>query len=248
MSGLECVVVGHWGAYPGAGEACSCYLLRSGGTSVLLDCGSGALSVIQAFVGLHDLDAVILSHYHADHVADVGPLQYAAYIDTDLGRRKAPLPIYGPPDELKFPGLSYRTHTVGVRYGDGESIRVGPMSFRFALGSHTDPSYAVRVESGGASLAYTGDSAFCESLVELARGADILLCEASLYGELRGKIPGHMSAGEAGDLAREAGVGALVLTHLPHFGDPRILAAEAKANFGGRVELASKGLRLVSQG
>jgi ribonuclease BN (tRNA processing enzyme) len=72
----------------------------------------------------------------------------------------------------------------------------------------------------------------------------VLLCEASLYEAYRGKIPGHMSSGEAGRMAREAGVGKLVITHLPHFGNHADLLAEAGEAFGGETVMAARGLKI----
>lgn len=244
MSWFECVVIGHWGAYPAAGDATSCYLVRSDQAAILLDCGSGALSALQAYIALGDIDAVFLSHYHADHIADLGSLHYAAYIETELGLRKRPLKVYGPPDAERLPTLSYKDYAVGAEYNGGTRVDAGQFTVEFALGSHTDPSYAMKVSSGGVSMVYSGDTGYSEAVVELARGAGLFICEASLYDDMRGKIPGHSSAGEAGAMAREAGAGALALTHLPHFGDHARLVEEAKAEFDGPVVIASRGLSI----
>ncbi len=244
MSSIDCTVIGHWGAYPGPGDATSCYLLRSGGTAVLLDCGSGALAVLQTILPLHEIDAVILSHYHSDHMADIGCLQYAALIDTDLGRRHTVLPIYGHADSERFESLSYRACAVGIAYDAGSEVRVGPFSFTFAPTVHPDPCYAVKARAGTSTLVYSGDSGASEILTGFARGADVFICESSLYEAYRGRIPGHMSSGEAGSTAREAGVGSLMITHLPHFGDHADLLAEAGTAFGGETVIAARGLSL----
>jgi ribonuclease BN (tRNA processing enzyme) len=211
---------------------------------VLLDCGSGALSVLQGLLPLHEIDAVILSHYHSDHIADIGCLQYAALIDTDLGRRRAVLPIYGHADSERFASLSYRGCTVGVAYGAGSEVLIGPFSFSFAPTVHPDPCYAVKARVGESILVYSGDSGASGTLTGFARGADVFICEASLYEANRGSIPGHMSSTEAGRAAREAGVGRLMITHLPHFGDHSDLLAEARTAFGGVTMLATRGLSL----
>lgn len=245
MGSINCTVIGHWGAYPGPGDATSCYLLRSGGTSVLLDCGSGALAVLQGIMPLHGIDAVILSHYHADHIADIGCLQYAALIDTDLGRRRAILPIYGHAESDRFASLSYRGCTVGVAYDAGSDVRVGPFSFTFAPTIHPDPCYAVKARVGASTVVYSGDSGAGGNLAGFARGAGLLICEASLTEAYRGRIPGHMSSGEAGSTAREAGVGKLVITHLPHFGNHADLLVEASKAFGGETVMATRGLEIA---
>jgi ribonuclease BN (tRNA processing enzyme) len=88
---MKITTIGWWGAYPNAGQATSGYLLESEDFSVLIDCGSGVLTQLQHYTTLQAIDAVVLSHYHADHVADIGCLQYAARILMDLGQRKQPL-------------------------------------------------------------------------------------------------------------------------------------------------------------
>jgi ribonuclease BN (tRNA processing enzyme) len=237
-------VIGHWGAYPGTGEASSCYLLEAEGTKVLLDCGSGSLSVLQGIVPLHSIDAVILSHYHADHIADLGCLQYSARIDMDLGRRKKPLRVYGHGRSPESKKLGYLDFALGSVYDGASILDLGPFSFGFAPTVHPDPNFAIRATCGGKSLVYTGDGGPSPGLAEFAAGTEVLVCEASLYDDYRGKIPGHMSAGEAGELAKAAGAGALIATHLPHYGDHALLLAQAKAAFGGEVALASRGLVL----
>ena len=239
MNNFSFTVIGHWGAYPGPGEATSCYLLQASGTSILLDCGSGSLSLLQRRLSLSEIDAVVLSHYHADHIADLGCLQYAARIDMDLGRRKEPLKIYGHTEDPGFAALSYLDFAVGEAYKPDSALKIGPFSLSFAPTMHPDPCYAIRVACGDASIVYTGDTGAVPSLARFARGTDLLICETSLYDEYRGRIPGHMCAGEAGTLAAEAGAGMLLATHLPHFGTHSELLKQAAAAFGGKTELAS---------
>lgn len=238
MSAFSLTVVGHWGAYPGEGEATSCYLLRTPKTRVLLDCGSGSLSILQTLLPLCDIDAVVLSHYHADHMADLGCLQYAARIDMDLGRRARPLKVFGHAEGPGPEKLSYKEYALGETYGRDTLLDIGEFSLRFFPTEHPDPCYAVRVSSGGASLVYTGDTGPNTAMAEFARGADVLVCETSLSDEYRGRIPGHMSAGEAGQLAKAARAGMLLATHLPHFGEHRLLLDQASAAFGGPTALA----------
>lgn len=244
MSEMALTVIGHWGAYPGPGEASSCYLLQAEGTSVLLDCGSGALSMLQEHLSLADVDAVILSHYHNDHLADLACLQYAALIDMDLKRRAKPLLVYGHSKDPNTDRLSYRHCALGQTYDAESRIEIGPFSFTFAPTVHADPCFAIRAECGSSSLVYSGDTGPCPGLVPFAEGASLLLCETSLYDEYKGFIFGHLSAGEAGELAKAAGVGTLVATHMPHWGVHDNLLTQARAAFGGRTFLARKSLRL----
>jgi ribonuclease BN (tRNA processing enzyme) len=190
------------------------------------------------------LDAVILSHYHADHVADLGCLQYAARIDLDLGRRKKPLVVYGHQESPGFAKTRYLDFVEGVAFDKASSVRIGPFTFTFAPMVHPDPSYAIRAECGDSSLVYSGDTGMTPTLATFAKGTNLLVCETSLYNEYRGRIKGHLSAGEAGEQAKAAGVGTLLATHLPHFGVHADLLSQASAAFGGPTLLAHANLEL----
>ena len=238
---MKITIIGWWGAYPNAGEATSGYLLETKGFSVLLDCGSGVLAQLQKFIKLQDIDAVVLSHYHSDHVADIGCLQYAARILMDLGQRKQPLKIYGHAEDENFAALNYLQYSTGHAIDTRANLQLGPLSFSFCRNIHPDPCFSMRIEEDGQVLAYISDTGYMDDHVDFARKADLLLCESSLYDEYRGRIPGHMTAGEAGRIAEAAGAGHLVLTHLPHFGNHSLLVEQAGKQFKGTVELATTG-------
>lgn len=233
--------IGRWGAYPAAGEATSSFLVRSARSSVLLDCGSGVLAALQRHLPLERLDAVFLSHYHWDHAGDIGCLQYAVRILTDLGKRREPLTIYGLPGTEAFERLAYLAYSAGRPIDPAAETAYGGLTFRFAANTHPDPAVSMRIETGAGALAYITDTAFTEALPDLARGAALLICESSLYDEYRGRVPGHLAAGEAGRIAAAAGAGRLVLTHLPHWGEHERLREQAARAFGGPVELARPG-------
>ena len=238
---MKITTVGWWGAYPDANAATAGYLLQSEGVKILLDCGSGVLSHLQNYLKLQELDAVVLSHYHWDHIADVGCLQYAARILMDLGQRLKPLPIYGHAEDENFYGLDYLDYSKGFAIDPHTSLKLDHLTFRFCRNVHPDPSFSIRVDAAACSLVYMTDTGWTEDLIEFAQGADLLICESSLYDEYRGRIPGHLTAGEAGQIAAAAGARHLVLTHLPHFGDHAMLLKQAAAKFGGKIELATTG-------
>lgn len=241
---LSLTVIGHWGAYPGPGEACSCYLVEAGGAKLLLDCGSGALSLLQSRIGLSEVDAVVLSHYHADHTADLGSIQYAARIEMDLKLRTRPLRVFGHGLDPACERLGYHEFALGTVYGAGSKLETGPFGLEFFPTVHPDPNFAIRLSWKGKSIVYTGDTGPCPGLEGFCAGADLLVCETSLYDEYAGRIPGHLSAGEAGELARAAGAKTLLATHLPHWGEHALLERQARAAFGGETILARSGLSL----
>ncbi len=240
---ITVTAIGCWGAYPDPGAATSSFLLRAGGVNLLLDCGSGVLSRLQRFLALEDLNAVVLSHYHWDHAGDIGCLQYAARILTDLGRRRFPLTIYAHRLDDQFQRLDYLGYTFGRAVEAPGELHLDRLRLSFLRNVHPDPCLSVRLEADGGSLVYMTDTEWSDALVGFAAGADLLVCESSLFDEYRGRVSGHLCAGEAGRIAAEAGVKRLVLTHLPHWGEHGRLLDQARRVFAGEIALAAEGRR-----
>ena len=199
------------------------------------------MSRLQNYIELEHLDAVVLSHYHWDHIADLGCLQYAARVLTDLGKRHHPLDIYAHAEDENLHRLDYLGYTHGRAIDTQTPLQLGNLQFTFARNEHPDTSFSMRIENQGRVLAYIADTGWTAELATIAHAADMLLCEASLYDEFKGRIPGHLTAGEAGKVAAAAGVQHLVLTHLPHFGDHRQLIRQARKVYPGKIELAKTG-------
>ncbi len=242
VSLLKVTVVGCWGGFPKAGEATSGYLVQEGGFNLLVDCGSGVLSKVQSYINVEDLDAVVISHYHADHIADIGPLQFARLVKSHTGTTLPELPIYGHRfNETEFNRLAYKTFTASKEYNPALPISVGPFKITFLQTKHAVPCYAMRIEGMSHTIGYTADSSFQESFFPFFRGVDLLLCESNLYKGMDGTSVGHMTSDEAGQIARESIVGKLILTHLPHFGEINQLIPEAQEQFNGEVVLAEEG-------
>ncbi|WP_369405068.1 MBL fold metallo-hydrolase [Piscibacillus salipiscarius] len=221
-------------------EATSCYLLKHDDYSLIIDLGSGALSRLQNYISLDEIDGVVLSHFHHDHIADVGSLQYASLVQKQLGKRTRKLPIYAHQDDKQaFQTLNHQA-TVGTAYYNGQSI--GPFTFNFLKTKHPKPCYAMRIECEFKSIIYTADTAYFKELEDFSRGADLLIAETSFYKGMNGQKAGHMTSEEVGKLAHAAGVKELWLTHLPHFGDLNQLYLEAAEQFSGTIKLAQEGL------
>ncbi|CAH1227960.1 hypothetical protein PAECIP111891_06215 [Paenibacillus allorhizoplanae] len=239
-------VIGRWGAYPKRGEATAGFLLEVGNHKILLDCGSGVLSVLQNYIELHELTAVFVSHNHFDHMADLGSLQYACLIDMDLKQRDTPLRLLvakDSKDEWAIPVLKgtieqeINQDTI-VTFEDG-------LTLTFFRTDHDVFCLGVKISYQGKNLVYTADTRYDESLVPYLRDADLLLTEASFYANFDAARYGHMTSTEAGLLASKAGVKKLLLTHLPHFGEIQVLREEAALMFSGEVVLADLGLQVV---
>ncbi|MEV7414258.1 MBL fold metallo-hydrolase [Streptomyces sp. NPDC089919] len=245
---MKLTVVGCSGSFPSAESACSSYLVEADGFRLLLDMGNGALGELQRHIGLYDLDAIFLSHLHADHCIDMCAYFVARYYRHE-GGRCAPIPVYGPegteqrlttayedvPDQHSMSEVfDFRTLAPG-------SFTIGPFQVRTERVSHPVEAYGIRVEHDGRSLAYSGDTGTCEAVGTLARDTDLFLCEAS-FTHGKEDIPDlHLNGLEAGRYAELAGTRRLVLTHIPPWTDADRNLADARTAYSGPVELARAG-------
>jgi ribonuclease BN (tRNA processing enzyme) len=245
---MNLTVVGCSGSFPSADSACSSYLLEAGGYRLLIDMGNGALGELQRHVGLYDLDAVVLSHLHADHCIDMCGYFVARYYRHDGGPAEA-IPVYGPAGTERRLNIAYgdvpdekcMSEVFDFRTLGPGAFRLGPFEVTARLVSHPVEAYGFRVEAGGRVLAYSGDTGPCGALPDLARGADLFLCEAS-FTDGKEDIPDlHLNGREAGESAAAAGAERLVLTHIPPWTNPSVNLRDAKAAFDGPVELARAG-------
>jgi ribonuclease BN (tRNA processing enzyme) len=242
---MRLTIIGCWGGYPKANEASSGYLLEQDGFQLLIDCGSGVLSKLQNYIKPEKLDAVVLSHYHPDHIADIGVLQHARLIQGFLGQRSQCLPIYGHLfNEQEFAKLTYKDITKGIAYDPNEQLQVGPFAIRFLQTDHPVPCYAMRIEANKKALVYTADTSYKEEFAAFSEGANLLLSECNLYAGYDGKNAGHMTSTDAGNLASQAKVKQLILTHLPHFGNLEQLVQEASQYYHGKIQLAFEGMMI----
>lgn len=239
---MKLTIIGCWGAYPTKDGATSGYLIEEGDTKVLLDCGSGVLSQLQKEIDLKELDGVILSHYHPDHCADFGCLQYAVMLDILTGRRTKSFEAWGPGREEM---LQYEDYCKGQSYLEKSQFQIGDLTISLCENHHEIPSFAMKVKGREeAALVYSGDTNYYEELAGFAENVDLLLCESSLYERQRGRVWGHMCSGEAGMLAAKAQPGSLCLTHFPHYGDIQDLQKEAGKIFQGTILLAEQRMSL----
>ncbi|MEU2562922.1 MBL fold metallo-hydrolase [Streptomyces longispororuber] len=245
---IRLTVLGSATPYPRRDNPCSGYLVSGAGRRVWVDAGTGTLAALQHHVALDELDAIWISHLHADHCADLLTAYYAA-LHADI-RLAAPIPLFGPPglaDRLAH----FLTHTATRSpiesafavedLRDGHRVRIGALTLTSAAVRHGMPAYALRVDAAGRSLVYSGDTAPCPALTGLAEGCDLLLCEAESH-----EVPGagervHHTPEDAGDTARSARAGRLVVTHVGPFLTPRQAVDRAAARFDGPVDHAAPG-------
>ncbi len=243
---MQLTIVGCAGSFPGPASAASCYLVEADGFRLLLDLGSGALGSLQRVASLADVDAICLSHQHADHCLDM--CSYAVARAIYPGGPLTAIPVYAPARTQER-----LSRAVGLSPGTGMdeafdfvtlapgTTEVGPLRVTAERMEHPVETFGFRVEHGGAAVAYSADTGPAEALVALARGADLLLSEASFLDgpDLPGGL--HLSGRQAGEHAARAGAGQLVLTHLVAWNDPERSRAEAAAVFGGPLTVAEAG-------
>ncbi|MFC2949967.1 MBL fold metallo-hydrolase [Virgibacillus sediminis] len=239
---MKLTVIGVWGGYPAPDGATSSYLLEKDDFSLLIDAGSGSLSKLQKYKQLDELDAVILSHYHQDHVADIGVLQYSRLVRSFVTGAKDVLPIYGHQEDRE--GFASLTHeyTKGIPYDPSDKLKIGPFEISFQKSIHPVPCYGMRISDGESVLVYTADTAYQPEWIPFANNADLLITDCNLYAEQDGSKAGHMTSREGGRIAEEAGARELLLSHLPQYGDNRQLVREAKEVYSGRTDLAKEGM------
>lgn len=242
MVSLKLKVVGYWGAYPEPDSATSCYVVSDNNSKIVIDMGSGSLSKLMKYEDINKINDVIISHFHYDHFVDVYPLQFNSMIQQNLKNRKDPVNIYTPYDPLYSDAMDYQTFTKNIMFNQGSIFDINGFITTFLKTNHVIDSYAVKLEKSGKTLVYTSDTAWSDELVEFSKNADLLISEASLFDEMKGKVEGHLTAGEAGKLACLSNVKKLLLTHFPHFGVIELLKKQASKYYKKEIILAEENL------
>ena len=243
---MELLVIGHTAPFPAPGLACPGYLVSEGRTRILVDGGSGVLERLLAICPGEELTAVLVSHFHFDHCSDLYVLRYALDASRREGLRSEPLPIFSPPEPPELAGLlAYREATRHVAVTPGETVDVGGIRVRFLAASHTSPTLGMVLEGAAGKLAYSGDCRWGEGLGAAAQSADLFLCEATFQDgqEAAAAATGHLTARQAAMAAGLAGVGRLLLTHLPAAADRRVSLEQAQAEVDLPIALAEAGRR-----
>ena len=251
---MRLTIVGCSGSYPGPGTAASCYLLaeeHEGRTwRILLDLGNGALGQLHRYADPLTIDAVFVSHLHADHCLDLcGYYVMRKYHPTGPQPR---IPVWGPAGAAERMARAYdlpvdpgMTEEFAFHdYADGKNgspVEIGPFRVEAHEVVHPVTAYALEVTAGGRTLVYSGDTAACPALDETATDAHLLLAEASFVSGADNPPDLHMTGADCGRTASKAGVERLVLTHVPPWYDPAVAEAEARREWSGQVDVARAG-------
>lgn len=242
---MRITVLGCGAAFPRAGSACSGFLVSAGGTHVWVDAGNGTFSNLQKHVSYRDVGALVITHGHSDHIADVMPLMYALGFDPE--RELSSIDVYAPFDiepTLASPlgGKSREMFKTVFHFKQmTDPFDVAAVKFTPFRTLHPAESFGVRIHDDGKLAVYTSDTAVFPELTDACRDADVLICEATYVDRIQTDPGVHMWAREAGHLAKEAGVKRLVLTHIWPTIDPEESVREASEEFDGPVEAAVEG-------
>jgi len=264
---VRITVLGKSPSWQDADGACSGYLIEEGDTCVLLDCGNGVFSKLRHFRDYVSVDAVVISHLHADHFLDLVPFAYA----LTYAPRQQPVPVDRWPGVAKpaRPRLVVPAGASDVfrrivgcwgsedlienafeiyEYDVTECVEIGPLRVRFNPVPHFLPTCAIDVTStanGSGRFTYGADSAPTDDLVAFADGTDLLMIEATLPRPERTGQRGHLTPGEAGEHGCRANAGHLVLTHMSDELDELWARRQAEATFGRPVSIAREGATYV---
>ncbi|WP_214414433.1 MBL fold metallo-hydrolase [Sphaerisporangium fuscum] len=241
---MRLTVLGGCGAWPASGQACGGYLVERDGFRVLVDPGYATLPRLLEVTTAEEIDAVLVSHGHPDHCADLNPLLRARALG---GAHPPALPVYAPAGALdavlrldgRMLAGSFAPHDLPPSGG----LELGPFRLDTWALPHHVPNAGLRLSGGGKVLAYTGDTGPSDALPDLARDADLLLAEATYPEEVPGEDAPYLStARQAGRTAAVAGVARLLLTHLwPGTSSDPALAAAAES-YRGDLAVASWGV------
>lgn len=244
---MRLTVVGCSGSFPGPGSAASCYLLEADGFRLVIDLGNGSVGALQNYAGLFDIDAICLSHLHADHCVDL--YSYSIARTWSPAGPQPPIPVYGPAGTCERIGLIH-----GPGGGDGGvaerftfhtlspgSLSIGPFGVTTAHMNHPVETFGFRFSCAGRAVAYTGDTGETPEVAGLARDCDVFLSEATFLDAPDLPPDLHLSARQAAGYAARAGAGQLVLTHLQVWTDADKARAEAASVFDGALSIARPG-------
>jgi len=247
---MKVTILGTGAAYPGAGEACAGFLVEERNIKLLVDCGTGVLSNLQKFLYLSSVSDIVITHMHADHFFDLIPYRYALYYGVENSNDSKPR-LYLPPggievlDQVTSPFAetdSFFSDVFDVSEYDSERLlQLEDLALQFVPVKHYIPTYGLTVTSDK-KLAYSSDSGMCKGIRQVAKDADLFICNVGACLDKRGDNDwGHMAPAQAGALARESGVKQLLLTHLWPVCNRSQSLKLASDTFGGLVELSESG-------
>ena len=248
---MKLTIVGCAGSFPGPDSPASCYLIEApyeGETfRLVIDLGNGALGGLQRVIELRDINAVALSHLHADHCLDMCGFYVVRKYHPDGPFE--PIPVFAPAGAGTYLSTAYGE---GDGFGiteqfdfhewiEAEPLQIGPFTVTVFQVDHPVAAFAIKVSDGASTLVYSGDTGPTEVLARMVEGADVFLCEASFVESADNPPNLHLTGAEAGAYAARGDVGRLLITHIPAWTDRGEVMRDVKSTWGGFVELVTAG-------
>jgi len=240
---IKLTVLGSGTCVPSLQRNAPGYLLEAGGLQTLVDCGSGILLQLEkAGRSYKDIDAVFITHRHPDHFADLIPL-IQALLATPSFKREKELLIVAPDGFREYYNMTVRSLLSGAKLDFIRIVEVyskldiGPFHVLTAKTVHSEDSIAYRFEHNRKVVVFTGDADYDQGIIELSKGADLLITDCSFPNSMKTK--GHLCSRECGLIAEKAGVKKLILSHIYPADTPDIeRVSESGKAFGGEIILA----------
>ncbi|KNZ40422.1 beta-lactamase [Acetobacterium bakii] len=231
---MKLMVLGNTGPYPGPGGACSGYLLESGDTRMVMDFGNGTLANLQKHHSIDEISLIICSHLHADHISDLFVLRYA------LEQKKLMIPLFVPSEPpLELASLYYKNVYTIKTLSEELVLKPDHLTITFKKLKHSFLDYAIKITDGETTFLYTGDTCYTPALGEFAKGVDVMLCDGAFLEDVVSDK--HLSVKEACEIANEAGVKTLILTHFAPFEDPQAYLSKGEKLFKGALYVTEIG-------
>ena len=246
MEEIKIIPLGTVSPYPRENNNCPGYLVKLKYQKILLDCGNGITRLLNLPSDLENLN-IVITHYHKDHFADIGGLQYASYVYHNLGLLKNKVNIYLPKNEIDYSKKIIKNtkecYCNYIEITDNLKISIDGIDLTFKDNkSHSIESFMVKLENENFKIVYTSDIGITniKELTEYCKNSDLIICESSLLKEYNSNMKTHFTAGDAGKLANNSNSKKLLLTHFWPEEDKRKYLDEAKKVFK-ETEVAEEG-------
>lgn len=238
---MKLTILGNNGPYPKAGGACSGYLLEYEDTKVLIDCGNGVLSRLQKFYPVHELDAIILTHLHSDHISDIFVMKYALGISRTLGNNSKTIPIYtANDDQYLIDNMNYNDSFKINFIDEDNEVIIGNIKFNFIKTKHLVETYGVKAIAGNKKFVYSSDTSYFEEFIDFVKDANLFLCEVGILSKDKNKNIMHLTPKEVAKLAEKAKVKKLLLTHFYPEYEMKSILEETSDNYSSEFELSKE--------
>lgn len=224
---MKLTVLGNNGPYPGPDGACSGYLFNKDELNIVMDFGNGTLANLQKSIQISDIDFIICSHLHADHISDLFVLHYA------LQMKNRQIKLYAPAEPaLELKKLELSSYQI-TKINENLEIKTNGLTISFKEMRHPFMDFGMKITDGETTFLYTGDTSYTPNLLEFAKDVDVMLCDGAFLEDIISDK--HLSVKEACEVANEASVKTLILTHLEPLEKPEAYLEKGKRHFKGNL-------------